>query len=87
MLKFILEVIIDNDGVHPVVSVKSFVLPLKKGFYPVLVEYFQKDDNNSFQLLYFNPETMKNPKSIPFKYEISYNTLFYETQLLGHFQR
>ena len=63
------KLILDNDGVHSAASVKSFVLPLKKGFYPVRVEYFQKDENNSLQLLYFNPETMKNPTSVPFKYQ------------------
>jgi predicted alpha/beta superfamily hydrolase len=63
------KLIIDNDGVHSVVSVKSFVLPLKKGFYPIRIDSFQKDENNIFQLLYLNPETMKNPASIPYKYQ------------------
>jgi predicted alpha/beta superfamily hydrolase len=61
--------ILDNDGVHSTPSVQSFVLPLEKGFYPVRVEYFQKDEGSLFQLLYLNPETMNNPTGIPFRYQ------------------
>jgi predicted alpha/beta superfamily hydrolase len=60
------KLIIDNDGVHSMQSVKTFILPLKKGFYPVRVEYFQKNDNSVFQLLYLN-EMAQNPSNVPFR--------------------
>jgi predicted alpha/beta superfamily hydrolase len=63
------KLIIDNDGVHSTASVKSFVLPLEKGFYPVRIEYFQKNENGVFQLLYVNPETMNNATGIPSEYQ------------------
>jgi predicted alpha/beta superfamily hydrolase len=62
------KLIIDNDGVHNTESVKTFVLPLKKGFYPVRVEYFQKDGDSVFQLLYLDLET-QNATHFPFKFQ------------------
>jgi len=62
------KLIIDNDGIHETESVKSFVLPLKKGFYPVRVEYFQKDDSSIFQLRYLDLET-ENATDYPFKFQ------------------
>jgi predicted alpha/beta superfamily hydrolase len=62
------KLIIDNDGVHSAVSVKSFVLPLEKGFYPVRIEYFQKNENSVFQLLYLDQQT-QNPTRFPLKYQ------------------
>jgi hypothetical protein len=62
------KLIIDNDGVHSTESVKSFVLPLEKGFYPVRVECFQKDGSSVLQLLYLGPET-ENVTRFPFKYQ------------------
>ncbi len=63
------KLIVDNDGVHPNTSVQSYVLPLKKGFYPVRIEYFQKSQSGMFQLLYLNPETGTNPTGIPFEHQ------------------
>ena len=63
------KLIIDNDGIHSASSVKSFILPLEKGFYPVRIEYFQKNESSGFQLLYLNPETMNNPTGFPFGYQ------------------
>ncbi|OGL45746.1 MAG: hypothetical protein A2W05_10015 [Candidatus Schekmanbacteria bacterium RBG_16_38_10] len=60
--------IIDNDGVRSTESVKSFILPLEKGFYPVRIEYFQKDESSILQLLYVEPET-ENATRVPFKYQ------------------
>jgi predicted alpha/beta superfamily hydrolase len=57
--------IIDNDGLHSSESVKSFVLPLKKGFYPIRIDYFKKDADSNLQVLYLTPGT-QNPTSIPF---------------------
>ena len=58
------KMIVDNDGVHPTESVRTYVLPLQKGFYPVRIEYFQKNENGTLQLLYMNEET-ENPKNFP----------------------
>jgi predicted alpha/beta superfamily hydrolase len=63
------KLIIDNDGVHPGLSAKSFILPLEKGFYPVRIEYFQKNESGGLQLIYLNPETMNNPTGFPLKYQ------------------
>jgi len=63
------KLIIDNDGVHSTANAQSFVLPLEKGFYPVRIEYFQKNENGVFQLIYLDPETMNNPTGIPFGYQ------------------
>jgi predicted alpha/beta superfamily hydrolase len=62
------RMIIDNDGVHSTESIKSFILPLENGFYPVRIEYFQKNDNSSLQLLYLIPDT-ENATNIPFKFQ------------------
>jgi hypothetical protein len=62
------KLIIDNDGVRSTESVKSFILPLEKGFYPVRIEYFQKDESSVLQLLYVDEET-KNATRVPFKYQ------------------
>jgi predicted alpha/beta superfamily hydrolase len=66
------KMIIDNDGVHASESVKSFVIPLKKGFYPVRVEYFQKEGNNNFQFIYLDKET-ENPRNFPFNFQYNQN--------------
>ncbi|HTX19106.1 MAG TPA: alpha/beta hydrolase-fold protein [Bacteroidota bacterium] len=63
------SLIIDNDGVHSPQSAKTFILPLKKGFYPFRVEYVQKNAGGVFQLLYVNTETVNNPSAIPLKYQ------------------
>jgi hypothetical protein len=68
------KLILDNDGIHSVPSVKSFVLPLEKGFYPVRVEYFQKEEGSVLQLYYVEPGT-ENAIRFPFRYE------YYEHQM------
>jgi predicted alpha/beta superfamily hydrolase len=62
------KLIIDNDGVRATESVKTYILPLKKGFYPVRVEYFQKDESSTFQLLNINMETW-NATNFPFRFQ------------------
>ena len=62
------KLIIDNDGVRSTESVKSFILPLEKGFYPVRIEYFQKDESSVLQLFYLDPGT-ENATRFPFKYQ------------------
>ncbi len=62
------KLIIDNDGVHSTESIKSFVLPLERGFYPVRLEYFQKDGSSVLRLFYLGGET-ENASGFPFKYQ------------------
>jgi predicted alpha/beta superfamily hydrolase len=62
------KLLIDNDGLHMVVT-KSFVLPLQKGFYPVRLEYFQKEGGSGPDLVYMPPDAKPgNPVKIPWKY-------------------
>jgi predicted alpha/beta superfamily hydrolase len=61
------KVIIDNDGLKKEESTKSFVLPLQKGFYPIRLEYFQKDESCSLNLVYLIPDA-DNPINIPAKF-------------------
>lgn len=64
------KMLIDNDGIHTSEEVKSFVLPLEKGFYPVRLEFFKKDKNSSLQLIYLLPGT---DNAIPVPYKFQYN--------------
>jgi predicted alpha/beta superfamily hydrolase len=66
------KLIIDNDVVRSAENIKSFVLPLKKGFYPIRIEYLQKDESSSLQLLYLTPDT-QNPTTIPFNFQYFMN--------------
>ncbi len=68
------RLIIDNDGARSTEGVRSFILPLEKGFYPVRVEYFQKDGGGVLQLFYLDEET-KNPTRFPFEHQ------YYEDQM------
>jgi len=60
------KLIIEHDGAGVAESIKTFILPLKKGFYPVRVEYLQKNESSVFQLLYVNMET-GNATNYPFR--------------------
>jgi hypothetical protein len=62
------KLVIDNDGLKKEESTKSFVLPLQKGFYPIRIEYFQKDESCSLNLVYLIPDA-DNPTNIPAKYQ------------------
>jgi predicted alpha/beta superfamily hydrolase len=60
------KLIIDNDGIFSEESAKTFILPLEKGFYPIRLEYFQKDGNMNLQLLYLAPGK-EDASTIPFE--------------------
>ena len=62
------KLIIDIDGVHSPESIESFILPLEKGFYPVRLEYFQKDESSALRLFYLGGET-ENASGFPLKYQ------------------
>jgi predicted alpha/beta superfamily hydrolase len=66
------KLVIDNDGVRSTESAESFVLPLEKGFYPVRIEYFQKDDGSVLQLYYVEPDT-RIATRFPFRYQYYQN--------------
>ncbi len=63
------RLLLDNDGLHDGYGYKSYIVPLKVGFYPVRLEYFQKDGGSSLRLVYFTPGMLNtdhpNPMSIP----------------------
>jgi hypothetical protein len=61
------KLLIDEDSIHSSETTKSFIIPLEKGFYPVRVEYFQKDANPALQLIYLKPGA-GDPAPIPYKY-------------------
>lgn len=71
------QVAIDHDGLHSTGVDKSCVLPLKKGFYPVRLEYFQKDGGSDLRVMYLKPGTqdIRHPKAenIPFNLRYSSN--------------
>lgn len=66
------KLIIDKDGVRGSESIKTFILPLNKGFYPIRVEYFQKDERSVFQLFYVNMEN-GNATNYPFMFQYHVN--------------
>jgi predicted alpha/beta superfamily hydrolase len=49
--------IINNDGLHGSDWYKSYVVPLQKGFYPIRIEYFQREGNRRLDLIYISPIT------------------------------
>jgi hypothetical protein len=60
------KLLIDEDEIHSSEMTTSFLVPLEKGFYPLRLEYFQKDANPGLQLMYLKPGA-GIPASIPFK--------------------
>ena len=60
--------LIDNDGLQKG-EFKSFIVPLKKGYYPLRLEYFQKDGDRQLRLVYITPAMIlsshPSPISIP----------------------
>jgi predicted alpha/beta superfamily hydrolase len=62
--------IIDNDGIHGTGNMKSYVVPLQKGYYPIRIEFFQGSGGLDLQLQYLTPE-INRPIPIPFN--LQYN--------------
>ncbi len=62
------KVLIDEEGIHSSQVPVSYIVPLEKGFYPVRLEYFQKDGIPDIQLLYLKPGAGE-PVSIPFQFQ------------------
>jgi len=66
------QLLIDDDGLHGDNNAKSYILPLQKGFYPIRIEYFQKDGGRSLNLTYVTPFTMSFRRSSPIPLWLQY---------------
>jgi len=69
------QLLLDDDGLHDNNDSKSYILPLREGFYPVRIEYFQKDGGANMKFMYPTPQLVdaKEPKSIPNPLELQYS--------------
>ncbi|HTE01884.1 MAG TPA: alpha/beta hydrolase-fold protein [Mucilaginibacter sp.] len=69
------QLTIDNDGLHNDFNDRSCILPLKKGFYPFRLEYFQKDGGASLRLIYLTPRMLdtKDPKPLGIPAALQYS--------------
>jgi predicted alpha/beta superfamily hydrolase len=68
------QLLLDDDGLHGPED-KSYIVALKKGFYPLRLEYFQKDGDRVLQLVYLTPNIIQSghprPSPIPFSAQYS----------------
>ena len=64
------QLLIDYNGIHRSDNFQSSVVPLSKGFYPIRVEYFQKEASPSLNLVYITPES-NDPKPVPLELQYS----------------
>ncbi|WP_461139016.1 alpha/beta hydrolase-fold protein [Spirosoma pomorum] len=53
---------------------KSFMVPLQKGFYPVRIEYFQKEGDRKLMLEYILPSSMASKQTVPIPLDLQYGT-------------
>lgn len=71
------QLLLDDDGLHDNSANKSYILPLRKGFYPIRLEYFQKDGGSSLRLIYLTPGMLNtnhpSPTRIPQELQYSAN--------------
>jgi hypothetical protein len=58
------KLLINYDGEHKSRKTQSYLLPLKQGFYPLRLEYFQKEGGMDLKLMYLLPGK-KDPIPIP----------------------
>jgi hypothetical protein len=58
------QLLIDHDGLHATGNDKSFLVPLQKGFYPIRIEFFQKEGGAGLNFVYVPPGE-GNPRPIP----------------------
>lgn len=65
------KLLLDHDGIHGNNSLKSYMVPLKAGLHPIQLEYFQKDGDSSYMLMYLKPGTLEPlPVSLDLQYYI-----------------
>jgi predicted alpha/beta superfamily hydrolase len=65
------QLLIDNDGLHATGNDKSFLVPLQKGFYPIRIEYFQREGGSGLNFVYVPPGE-GNPQPVPIPVERRY---------------
>lgn len=66
------KLIIDLDGLHDADMARSYIVPLKKGFYPVRIEYFQKEGGRKLDFVYVTPDNIAQKKITPIPYALQY---------------
>ncbi|SEO95823.1 Predicted hydrolase of the alpha/beta superfamily [Mucilaginibacter gossypiicola] len=66
------KVVIDLDGLHDGDIERSYIVPLKKGFYPLRIEYFQKEGGRKLELVYVTPDNIAKKKITPIPYALQY---------------
>ncbi|WP_295801750.1 PA14 domain-containing protein [Mucilaginibacter sp.] len=66
------KLIIDLDGLHGDDLARSYIVPLKKGFYPLRIEYFQKDGGRKLELVYVTPDNIVKKMPTPIPYALQY---------------
>ncbi len=66
------KVIIDLDGLHDGDIERSYIVPLKKGFYPLRIEYFQKEGGRKLDFVYVTPDNIAKKKITPIPYALRY---------------
>lgn len=66
------QLLIDYNGLHKTGKIQSYIVPLKKVFYPFKLEYLQKDDERNLQLIYVQPnDPSQTPMPIPLERQYS----------------
>jgi predicted alpha/beta superfamily hydrolase len=67
------RLLIDYDGLHSGdAQGSSYILPLKKGFYHVRQEYFQKEGDRKLDLEWLTPGAIASEKSTPIPLNLQY---------------
>ncbi|QEM06911.1 hypothetical protein DIU31_026645 [Mucilaginibacter rubeus] len=66
------KLIIDLDGLHDADIQRSYISPLKKGFYPLRIEYFQKEGGRKLDFVYVTPDNIAKKKITPIPYALQY---------------
>jgi len=66
------KLIIDLDGLHGDDLSWSYIAPLKKGFYPLRIEYFQKEGGRKLELVYVTPDNIIKKQPTPIPYALQY---------------
>lgn len=58
------KLLLDNDGLHAADETKTFNIPLKKGYYPVRLEFFQGRGGQALNFSYVKPGSNR-PEPVP----------------------
>ncbi|HEY8927723.1 MAG TPA: PA14 domain-containing protein [Mucilaginibacter sp.] len=68
------KLIIDLDGLHDADINRSYLAPLKKGFYPLRIEYFQKEGGRKLDFKYVTPDNFVKKKVTSIPYALQYGS-------------